>query len=290
MREFSEEAFFFDNLGSKLFGFLHVPRNHPSEGFQARGIVFCHPFAEEKNISHRVLIKFARHLCRQGYPVLHFDYRGCGDSEGDFEQATLKTRLSDIGKAIDIFLQRTGTVHLSLFGLRLGGTLAALTAAEDPRVDSLILWEPIAHVQKYFNQFLRMQIVAESTWGSKVVKSRRDLLQELAKGRCVDILSFSLSPQCFQEFSELDVLAQVGSFRGAVLIAGISKQQRKRRDLEDFLRAYEQNGTPPQFLLVPEQPFWIEHNDPFREMVCLHDHAILFHQTVGWLTALDDHN
>jgi exosortase A-associated hydrolase 2 len=285
-----QEAFFFENHGSKLFGFLHVPHRRQSMGPQSRGIVFCHPFAEEKTISHRVVNNFARRLCRQGYPVLRFDYRGCGDSEGDFEQATLKTRLADIGKAIDIFFQHTQTVHLSLFGLRLGATLAALTAAGDSRVDSLVLWEPIVDVGKYFDQFLRMQVVAESTWSGKVAKTRKDLLQELTKGNCVDILSFYLSPQCFEEFTRLDVPAQVGFFQGPVLIVGISKQQRKRKDLEDLIRAYQQNDTSPHYLLVPEQPFWIDPNNPFRELVSLRNHELLFNQTVEWLKALDDHN
>jgi len=280
-----EEPFFFENEGARLFGILHIPAMHePAEGHRKpQGVVFCSPFAEEEAVSHRVVTNFARLLCREGYYVLRFDYRGCGDSEGDFEQATLTTRLSDIGKAVDLLQGHTGTSPLTLFGLRLGGTLAALVAAKDPRVKSLILWEPVVQVRAYFDQFLRMQVMAENIRASRVVGTRESLLKDLRGNKCVDILGYLLSPQCFREFTKVDVLGRVGAFRGPTLIVAISKRQRKRRDLEMLLQTYQENNTPVEMVHVQDQLFWIDPYNPWRELDTWHGHATLFRQVADWL-------
>lgn len=285
MEKFADKPFFFENKGTKLFGFLHFPKSERRmvSFQQPRGVVFCHPFAEEKVISHRVVFNFVQTLCQRGYHVLRFDYRGCGDSEGDFEQATLTTRIADIRSAIDVLQEHISAHHINLFGLRLGGTLAALVASVDPRVESLILWEPIVHVKAYFDKFLRMQVTAEHMREGRIVGTRKKLLKELQEGRCVDILGYLLSPKCFEEFNKVDMLAQVGCFRASTLIVAISKYKRERKDLQTLLEACQDNNTPVQMLHVQERPFWIDRNDPFQEFSSWHDHDFLFQQTTDWL-------
>ena len=60
------------------------------------GVLLCHAFAEEKLWSHRVYVTFARELAALGYAVLRFDFRGEGDSDLEFEQATISTRIADV--------------------------------------------------------------------------------------------------------------------------------------------------------------------------------------------------
>lgn len=286
MGEFIEEPFFFGNEGSKLFGILHspCPKEYRALIQEPKGIVFCNPFAEEKAISHRVVVNFARYLSREGYYVLRFDYRGCGDSEGDFEQATLTTRLSDIGRAIDLIEQRTGIGMLSLFGLRLGATLASLVAENDPRIRCLILWEPIVKVRSYFDQFLRLQTVAENIREGMVGKTRKHLLKDLQAGRSVDILGFMLGPECFKEFVKLDLPTHMGQFRGSTLIVAISKQKRNSKDLQLLLNAYQRKSTRAELLHVQDRPFWIDPSNPYRELASWqNDHDPLFKQTAYWL-------
>ena len=55
--------------------------------------------------SHRQFLQLARHLARQGYPVLRFDGRGMGDSSGllrSFEEID-----DDIGAAIGTCWRRS---------------------------------------------------------------------------------------------------------------------------------------------------------------------------------------
>ena len=57
MQAMMEKIFFFTGSGDRsLFGFLH----HANVTANSIGIVYCHPFAEEKNMSHSVVVKSAR--------------------------------------------------------------------------------------------------------------------------------------------------------------------------------------------------------------------------------------
>ena len=87
-----ETPLFFKNINYKLFGVLHQPE-HGELTKPSLGIVFCHPFAEEKLIVHRVMVNLARRLTKEGIYCLRFDYMGHGDSDGNFEDSTIETRL-----------------------------------------------------------------------------------------------------------------------------------------------------------------------------------------------------
>jgi exosortase A-associated hydrolase 2 len=279
----TEKPFFFENERAKLFGFLHFSKfeRRMDSSQQRRGVVFCHPFAEEKAISHRVIVNFARTLCQRGYHILRFDYRGCGDSEGDFEGATLTTCLADTKRAIDVLQEHTGADQISLFGLRLGGTVAALAAAKDPRVKSVILWEPITQVRAYFDQFLRMQVLAENSRENRLVGTRRKLLQDLQEGRSVDILGYLLSSRCYKEFVNVDLPFQFRNFDGPTLIVAIGRRQRQRKDLQALVR--QGDKTQVTMLYAQRMPFWIDLRDTYRELASWQGHLDLFEKTTDWL-------
>ncbi|OEU70558.1 MAG: hypothetical protein BA863_18215 [Desulfovibrio sp. S3730MH75] len=288
MKQRIEEPFFFKNESSKLFGILHIPHpgNHTKNiEKKKQGFVFCHPFAEEKAISHRVMVNFARFLCQHGYHVLRFDYRGCGDSENDFEEANLTTRLSDIRKAIGELHRLAEVNFVCLFGLRLGATLAALTAETDNRVQQLILWEPIVKVREYFFQFIRMRLIADNFREGLTAVTREQLLQNLKKGNCVDILGYMLSPKCFEEFNNVDLLDHAGRTLKNALIVAIMNRYRYRKDLEMLLDVYKSHKTPVQVLYVQERRFWIDPNNFIRELASWRGHESLFQQTLKWLEA-----
>ena len=52
------------------------------------GIVFCHPFGEEKLWTHRVFVTFARRLAAAGHAVLRFDHRANGEQMGPRHEAS----------------------------------------------------------------------------------------------------------------------------------------------------------------------------------------------------------
>jgi len=91
--------------------------------------------------SHRQFVSTARSLAGAGCPVLRFDYRGMGDSEGDY--SGFEHVADDIRVAIDAIsatcLPRRGVV---LLGLCDAASAALMYCCSDPRVAGLILMNP----------------------------------------------------------------------------------------------------------------------------------------------------
>jgi hypothetical protein len=78
---------------------------------------------------------------------LRFDFRGSGDSAGDFEDLTIRSEIADTVEAVR-FLGRHKRINprqLALVGLSMGGAVAAHVAGRaDSRFKSLVLWAPVA--------------------------------------------------------------------------------------------------------------------------------------------------
>lgn len=114
--------------------------------------------------SHRQFVLLARRLADAGYPVLRFDLRGMGDSDGqsiDFEHAT-----PDIGAAIDALLAQCPALsRIVLWGLcdAAAASLLYLHDTQDPRIAGVVLANPWVrseatlaqtHVRHYYGQRL----------------------------------------------------------------------------------------------------------------------------------------
>ncbi|MEZ4446007.1 MAG: alpha/beta hydrolase [Polyangiaceae bacterium] len=143
--------FFFGSSKSPLFGAYHAPTNQPA---RPRGVVICNPFGDEALKAHRALLQLARTLADARFHVLRFDYHGTGDSFGEDQQARVARWVEDIGTATDELKDTAGVNKVSLVGLRLGGTLAALAGRERRDLDRIALWDPVIDGRGYV-AFLR---------------------------------------------------------------------------------------------------------------------------------------
>jgi alpha/beta superfamily hydrolase len=82
-------AFFLDTPDGPRYCQLHAPQGGPLQGL----ILCIHPFAEEMNKSRRMAALQSRALAEAGYTVLQIDLHGCGDSAGDFGEASWPLQL-----------------------------------------------------------------------------------------------------------------------------------------------------------------------------------------------------
>jgi pimeloyl-ACP methyl ester carboxylesterase len=140
------KACFFGPPTGRLFGVFDEPANG---GAGDLGAVLCYPHGADYEPAFRSFRILGTRLARAGFHVLRFDYFGTGDSSGDIDDASIPHWIADIVAAVDE-LRRTREVReVSLVGLRLGATLAALAAAECDRVDRLVLWEPVIDGREY---------------------------------------------------------------------------------------------------------------------------------------------
>ena len=119
-----------------LVGILDLP-----ERPAARGVLIVTGGPQYRIGSHRQFVLLARHLAANGIPVLRFDYRGMGDSEGamrDFDSVH-----DDLAAAVrEFFTALPALKEIVLWGLCDGAAAAAFHAPRDRRITGLVLLNP----------------------------------------------------------------------------------------------------------------------------------------------------
>lgn len=269
-----ETALFFEGGAGRLFGVLHRPAPGAPPG---PGFVFCHPFGEEKLWAHRVFVSFARELAARGHPVLRFDYRGNGDSEGDFSSWSIEGALADIGRAIDELQAATGCPGVVLVGLRLGATLAALAAEWRHEVCAVVLWAPVTDGRQYAQELLRMNLATQLAVHRRIRMDREELVRSLREGRTVNVDGYDVTWSLYQEL--LDVRLGATARRPPVpcLVVQVGGTEKVRPD-PALLELQSRYGDAAAFALAVEEPFW-------KEIPHFYDRAPdLFARTTAWLT------
>ena len=134
---------------------LHATVRGPGGG---PAVALADPFAEEKKCAHRVMAEVATALAEDGVTVLRFDYRGTGDSEGEFEDVTLEDWREDLRAAVAWARAELAPTTLGLVGVRLGATLAAEMAGA-VGADGLTLLAPILDGRAYWEENFRRQLI-----------------------------------------------------------------------------------------------------------------------------------
>jgi dipeptidyl aminopeptidase/acylaminoacyl peptidase len=127
--------------GAKLAGWF-LPR--PS----AAGIVLLHGYPADK----ADLLPLAAALHRR-FAVLLVDLRHFGKSEGSVTTLGLRER-DDLRRALD-FLATQGVSPVGVFGLSLGGAVAIMTAAEEPRIRAVVAYAPFADLNQLGHDLYR---------------------------------------------------------------------------------------------------------------------------------------
>lgn len=130
-----------ENEGQKIFGILHLPITHS----KVPGILICHGLAGHKTGRYRLYVSLASRLAKEGIATFRFDFRGAGDSEGEFFETTVEGQISDALQALH-FLSNHSSIdskRLGLFGRSFGGAIGILTAAKNCLFKSIVLWAPM---------------------------------------------------------------------------------------------------------------------------------------------------
>jgi pimeloyl-ACP methyl ester carboxylesterase len=135
------ESITLENNGEKIFGILH----RPLHSYPVPAVIICPGFAGNKCGKFRMFVTLGKELARRGIAVLRFDYRGAGDSEGEFRDITLEGKTSDTLKCLDFLANdpQIDSNRLGLLGRSLGGAIAVLTARRYQAIKSLVLWAPV---------------------------------------------------------------------------------------------------------------------------------------------------
>jgi len=135
--EAEERALTFACDGARMVGILTLP----AQATATRGVLVVVGGPQYRAGSHRQFTLLARDLAREGVPVLRFDYRGMGDSEG--AARPFDAVEDDLRAAIDAFMAAApGLREVVLWGLCDAASAIGMYAARDARVAGLVLLNP----------------------------------------------------------------------------------------------------------------------------------------------------
>lgn len=182
------DAFFLPSSPGQRFCVLHTPSN----GHASAAVVYIHPFAEEMNKARRMAALQSRALAQAGCAVLQIDLHGCGDSSGEFHEASWQGWLDDIVLGARWLQERHGG-PLVLWGLRSGALLAKEAATSLGSGQRLLLWQPSPSGKALLQQFLRLRAAADmGQSGNKGIVQQ--LRADLDAGHHVDVAGYRLPP------------------------------------------------------------------------------------------------
>ena len=197
----SLDALFLPVSDVRLFCLLH----RPDEKSEIKGaVIYVHPFAEEMNKSRRMAALQAKAMASVGYVVLQVDLLGCGDSAGDFADATWESWVANLVEAGTWLREQTG-MQLCWWGLRAGNLLAAEAAGRVGLPCRLLLWQPVWVGKLYLQQFLRLKIAGELLDGGTKGAMNR-LKAQLAAGDSVEIAGYELTSSLASGLEDVELV------------------------------------------------------------------------------------
>jgi esterase/lipase len=188
VKDMKKSKVIFANEGQKIVGILHVPnkQNPPA-------IIMCHGFTGTKGDIHDKLYKAAEKLCKNGFAVLRFDFRGSGESEGEFVNVTISSEVSDLKAAIK-FMKNQGYERIGVVGSSLGGAIAII--GYDKNVKTMVLWNPVTNLRQTFvnSGFIPKENV------ERLEKNGFVIFKDDYKGK-----EFKIGKKFWKEFETLDL-------------------------------------------------------------------------------------
>jgi uncharacterized protein len=132
-----EERVSFASDRLKLAGILHLPEARPTEERRAAFVVL-HGFGSNKDGGGGTAV--AKMLAGLGYAALRFDFRGCGESEGERGRVICMEQVRDTRNALSFLAARPeiDARRIGVVGQSFGAAVAVYAAGVDRRVAACI--------------------------------------------------------------------------------------------------------------------------------------------------------
>ena len=140
----------FENNGNRLYGMIH----HPSSKDSTKpGVVLLSSGLKNRIGYGRLYVSLADFLAGHGYPVMRYDYHGCGDSDGHLSLTNLYHEMhadingfiqtglfaNDTIKAIDLMKKKTNSKKFVTCGFCGGSNTSLYTSIKSEDIITIIL-------------------------------------------------------------------------------------------------------------------------------------------------------
>lgn len=110
----------------KLYTIVQKPQLKANQKLPV--VIICHGFGSDCN--RPLLRAIADDVVQQGMIAIRFDFNGCGQSDGLFQNMTVPSEIDDLKHVIDWAEQQPWTANISLVGHSQGGVVVSMTAGE----------------------------------------------------------------------------------------------------------------------------------------------------------------
>lgn len=145
-----------------------VPEGEAGTGIPPRPplVIVCHGFTGSKEGGGGAAA-MAEELTGRGFDTLLFDFTGCGESGGLWEEITLSRQVEDLGAAVK-WAQVNGYRQIILNGRSFGGATVLAYAAGDPQISAICTWAAVARPLQLFSGFAEMDSALHGPAGEKI--------------------------------------------------------------------------------------------------------------------------
>lgn len=130
-------------------GVLHLP---PEAEGPVPAVLFCHGFTGHQMENHRLFVTLARRFAAAGIAALRVDFRGSGNSWGEFSFMSIETEVADALAALRFLRadERIDAQRVGVLGISLGGCVAAITSGRAADLKATALLAPVGHPKRVF--------------------------------------------------------------------------------------------------------------------------------------------
>lgn len=249
------KAFFLPTQHGPCFCLFHGPQGSNKLG----SILYLHPFAEELNATRRIVAHQARQLAQLGYGVLQVDLFGCGDSSGNFEDATWDKWIETARKSY-VWLTENSSNPVWLWGLRAGALLASSLANElgknQLQAVNFLLWQPVTNGKQMLQQFMRLKSAGE--WLGKLGINTAPAEQSWERGEVVEIAGYAISSQLANDLSSAKLMPPQYINSGVLVWIEVSSHITPTLSpaSENFIKLWGDAGWKIQTHSVSGSHFW----------------------------------
>ncbi len=135
---------YFELPGEKkqlIRGSMHIS----GSGIQAPWFIFCHGFTSQRMGPGYLFVKISKALADAGFCSVRFDFRGSGESDGEFSEMNVSTMKNDLMTIVSWLKKTQNPSTVFLLGHSFGGMIAALCSKD---VNGVALLSPVGNPQK----------------------------------------------------------------------------------------------------------------------------------------------